>query len=191
MNKFFRIFHKITKKLRIILYDCLSTNKPSYTGIRVQPILFLGKGKIEIGKQSVFGYFPSPFFYSTYCNLEARHEDSKIIIGSNNMFNNNVSIVADHGSITIGNDCLIGANVSIINSDFHPIRINERRTANYTTKDVIIGNNVFIGSYVSITKGVCIGDNAVIANGSVVFDNVEANTIVRGNPAKFYKQIYE
>lgn len=183
--------HEIIKKVRVKLYDCLSTNKPSYIGVRVQPVLFLGKGKIEVGEKTIFGFFPSPFFYSTYCHLEARHEDSKIIIGNNNHFNNNFSIVADHGDVIIGDMCLVGTNVSIINSDFHPIRICDRHTENYTCKNVVIGNNVFIGNDVVILKGVSIGDNAVIANRAVVFDNVEANTIVRGNPAKFYKQIYE
>lgn len=40
-------------------------------------------------------------------------------------------------------------------------------------------------------KGVCVGNNAVIENGSVVFDDVEADTIVRGNPAVFYKKLHE
>ena len=186
-----RILFRIVKRVRVLLYDYLSTNKPLCKGIRVQPILFLGKGKIEIGAHTHFGYFPSSLFFSTYCHIEARHEDARIIIGKNNYFNNNFSIVADHGNVIIGNGCLIGVSVSIINSDFHPIRICDRHSANYKCKDVIIGNNVFIGNSVTILKGVTIGDNAVIANGAVVYDNVESNTIVRGNPAKFYKQIYE
>ena len=38
-------------------------------------------------------------------------------------------------------------------------------------------------------KGVTIGKNSVIANGSVVFDDVPENSIVRGNPAVFYKKL--
>ena len=185
-----RILFRIIKKCRVLLYDVLSTNKPSSKGIRVQPVLFLGKGKIEIEEKTQFGYFPSPHFFSTYCHLEARHEDAKITIGCDNYFNNNFSVVADCGSVIIGNQCLVGTNVSIINSDFHSIKICNRRKGKYTCKDVVIGNNVFIGSNVSVLKGVTIGDNAVIANGAVVCEDVEPNTIVRGNPAKFYKQIY-
>ncbi len=185
------ILFRIIKKCRVLLYSVLSTNKPSFKIVRVQPVLFLGKGQIDIGETTQFGYFPSPCFFSTYCHIEARCEDAKILIGRNNCFNNNLSIIADHGNVIIGNNCLIGVNVSIINSDFHPIRICDRHSANYKCKDVIIGNNVFIGNNVTILKGVTIDDNAVIANGAVVYDNVESNTIVRGNPAKFYKQIYE
>ena len=42
-----------------------------------------------------------------------------------------------------------------------------------------------------VSSFVHIGDNAVIANGAIVFDDVKENTIVRGNPAVFYKEIYE
>ena len=57
------------------------------------------------------------------------------------------------------------------------------------SKDVRIMDNVFIGNNVTILKGVTIGANAVVANGSVVFDDVAANTVVRGNPAVFYKKL--
>ena len=185
------LLFRIIKKCRVLLYDRLSTNNPKNKGRRLQPVLFLGKGCIEIGENTMFGYYPSALFFNSYCHVEARHTDAKITIGNNNFFNNGFSIVADHGNITIGDNCLVGASVSIINSDFHPIRVKDRHTTKYKCKDVVIGNNVFIGSKVSIMKGVNVGDNAVLANGSVVFDDVEPNTIVRGNPAKFYKEIYE
>lgn len=182
---------KLVRKLRNAIYNRLSSNNPNNKGIRLQPTLFLGQGKIEIGNNTTFGYFPSPLFYSTYCHIEARCADAVIRVGSNNHFNNNFSIVAEHGNVIIGDNCLVGTNVSIINSDFHPISIKDRHACTQKSKDVVIGNNVFIGSNVSICKGVTIGDNAVIANGSVVFDNVKADTIVKGNPAIFYKEIYE
>ena len=55
--------------------------------------------------------------------------------------------------------------------------------------DVYIGNNVFCGNNVTILKGVRIGDNSVIANGSVVISDVESNSIYGGNPAAFIKHI--
>jgi len=183
--------HEVLLKVRIKLFDKLSNNKPSYVGMRRQPVLFLGSGTINVGTNTVFGYFPSPYYYNGYCHIEARCADAVIRVGSNNHFNNNFSIVAEHGNVIIGDNCLVGTNVSIINSDFHPISIKDRHACTQKSKDVVIGNNVFIGSNVSICKGVTIGDNAVIANGSVVFDNVKANTIVKGNPAIFYKEIYE
>ena len=55
-------------------------------------------------------------------------------------------------------------------------------------KKVSIGNKVWIGFGVSILKGISIGEGAVIAAGSVVTKNVEAYTVVGGNPAKFIKE---
>lgn len=183
-----KIIHRI--KLRYYT-NVLSTLVPNGICKKNQPVLFLGKGKVILGRGNVFGYFPSPYYYNGYCHIEARCADALIHIGNNNHFNNNFNIVAEHGKVVIGNNCLVGTNVSIINSDFHPISIKDRHLCTQKSKDVFVGNNVFIGSNVSICKGVTIGDNAVVANGSVVFDNVKANTIAKGNPAIFYKEIYE
>ena len=191
MNILQRIMSRVIRKLRVYWYHHLSTLVPTGDCIQCQPVLFLGQGGVVLGNSNVFGYFPSFYYYNGYCHIEARCVDAVIRIGSNNHFNNNFSIVAEHGNVIIGDNCLVGTNVSIINSDFHPISIKERHFGTQKSKDVVIGNNVFIGSNVSICKGVNIGDNSVIANGSVVFADVKANTIVKGNPAVFYKEIYE
>lgn len=56
---------------------------------------------------------------------------------------------------------------------------------------VRIGCNVWIGSHATILRGVTIGDNAVVAAGAVVTEDVPANTIVGGIPAKIIKHIDE
>lgn len=186
-----KLLFKIIRKYRAWLFRHLSTLKPEGKTGRNDAVLFEGEGRVILGAGNKFGHFPSPLYFSTYAHIEARYKDALIQIGNNNYFNNGLSIDAEHGSIIIGNDCLVGSNVSIINSDFHPISIANRHRGGHKSKFVSIGNNIFIGNNVSICKGVHIGDNAVIANGAVVFDDVKENTIVRGNPAKFYKEIYE
>ena len=52
-----------------------------------------------------------------------------------------------------------------------------------------IGNNVWIGGSVSIIGGVTIGDNAVVAAGSVVIRDVPPDTLVAGNPARVVRRI--
>ncbi len=52
------------------------------------------------------------------------------------------------------------------------------------SRDVTIGRNCFIGANSLILPGVTIGDEVVVAAGSVVTKDVESNTIVAGNPAK-------
>lgn len=192
MNIIHQIINKIIKEIRLWWYRSQSTLVPEGCAKYVQPVLFLGKGKVHIGEGNTFGFFPSPYYFNGYSQVEARHEDAWIRIGNNNYFNNNFCVTAEHDGISIGNDCLVGTNVTIINSDFHPISATKRHGGGgHMSKFVEIGNNVFIGSNVSICKGVHIGDNAVIGNGAIVFDDVKANTVVRGNPATFYKELYE
>ena len=186
-----RVLHKIISIIRIWYYKRLSSLVPQGTAKYNQPVLFQGKGEVILGEGNKFGYRLSPYCYNGYSYIEARNEDAVVRIGNNNHFNNNFSIIADHDGISIGNDCLVGENVSIINSDFHPVSVVKRHTGEQKSKFVEIGNNVFIGNNVSICKGVHIGDNAIVANGAVVFDDVKANTIVRGNPATFYKEIHD
>jgi acetyltransferase-like isoleucine patch superfamily enzyme len=56
-----------------------------------------------------------------------------------------------------------------------------------TKGSVVIGNDVWIGSHVTIMSGVKIGDGAVIANNSHVVKDVEPYSLVGGNPAKLIK----
>jgi len=57
------------------------------------------------------------------------------------------------------------------------------------TASVKIGTNVFIGSNVRILKGVSIGDNTVIANGSIVVSSIPKDVIAGGNPAKILRSL--
>jgi acetyltransferase-like isoleucine patch superfamily enzyme len=95
-------------------------------------------------------------------------------------------------SVSIGTDCLIGANVLIVDTDFHPLRAERRRTAppsSAATAPVTIGNNVFIGAHSIILKGVTIGDDAVIGAGSVVSRDVPVGVIFAGNPARLVRPL--
>lgn len=51
-------------------------------------------------------------------------------------------------------------------------------------KSVKIGNNVWIGSYCAILKGVTIGDNSIIATHTVITKDVKENCVYAGYPAR-------
>jgi acetyltransferase-like isoleucine patch superfamily enzyme len=93
--------------------------------------------------------------------------------------------------ISIGDECLFGADVTVFDNDFHPTDPVGRRFSKIgiTVSPVIIGRNVFIGTKTIIMKGVTIGDNSIIGAGSVVVSSIPKNVIAAGNPCKVIKTI--
>jgi acetyltransferase-like isoleucine patch superfamily enzyme len=91
-------------------------------------------------------------------------------------------------SVVIGQGCLLGADVMICDTDFHPVHENNRRhkpiPEAQESDGIEIGNDVFIGARAVILKGSKIGDGSVIGAGSVVASKVPPNSIFVGNPAR-------
>jgi maltose O-acetyltransferase len=175
---------------RIAGYRLISDNWPPVSPVLRQPVHCTGRGKIEIGRDVQIGVFPSPKFTSTYAYLEARNESSCISIGSGTRASNNLTLIAEHGCIRIGKDCLIGADVEIIDSDFHGLHPGQRLLSlPEWSRDVHVGDNVFIAAHSKILKGSRIGTNSIIAAGSVVTGEVPANSIAGGNPARVIRTL--
>mgnify|MGYP002278397787 CR=1 FL=1 len=90
--------------------------------------------------------------------------------------------------INIGSHVLLGANVTIADTDFHSLKANDRRynknPHDIAASPVNIADNVFIGTGAFILKGVNIGANSIIGAGSILVHDVPANVIAAGNPAK-------
>lgn len=114
-------------------------------------------------------------------------KNAQIKIGNNVGISGGV--ISASTKIIIGDDTLIGANCTIIDTDFHPIRAIDRRYSkkNVSSKPIKIGKNVFIGMNSTILKGVTIGDNSVIAAGSVVRRSVPSNSVFVDNKIKKLK----
>lgn len=88
--------------------------------------------------------------------------------------------------ITIGQDVTVGANTTIMDSDFHPLDPEQRRLhpQQARTAPVVIQDRVFIGVQCLILKGITLGTGCVVGAGSVVTQDVPAGAIVAGNPAQ-------
>ena len=109
-------------------------------------------------------------------------------VGRNVFVNQNCTFY-DLGGLDIGDDVMIGPNVSIITSG-HPLEPAQRRAATIG-KPIVIGRGVWIATGAIVIGGVTIGDNAVVAAGAVVTRDVPANTLVGGNPARVIRSIGE
>lgn len=116
-----------------------------------------------------------------------------------NFFANFNTVIMDDGKITIGDNVMLGPNVSLMATN-HPLIPEERIFMKYDdghvsmseyAKGITIGNNVWIACNVVVIDGVHIGNNVVIGAGSVVTKDIEDNYLAYGNPCKSIRKITE
>lgn len=112
----------------------------------------------------------------------------EIRVGRNVFINQNCTFY-DLGGLNIADDVMIGPNVNIITTS-HPLDPSQRRSVTIG-KPIVIERNVWIAAGATIIGGVTIGENAVVAAGSVVTKDVPPNTLVAGNPARVIRPIGE
>jgi acetyltransferase-like isoleucine patch superfamily enzyme len=106
-----------------------------------------------------------------------------IEIGERTFVNYGVSISA-HLSVRIGRSCHIGQLTIINDNDFHSI---EDKYVLPPSKAVVIEDRVWLGARVIVLKGVHIGQDSVVAAGSVVTSDVPPRSIVAGVPARLLR----
>lgn len=126
--------------------------------------------------------------------------ESRLAIGKNTSIGPD-SIIDCAIGIEIGNDVLISYQCIISDSDNHSLSRKERAhdlekwrtgTHDWSTAakaPIRIGNGAWLGARSIITKGVTIGEGAIVGMGSVVVNDVPAYTIVVGNPARAVREL--
>lgn len=96
-------------------------------------------------------------------------------------------------SVSIGQQCLFGANVVITDTDFHSLKAENRRYNNriddIAVAPVCIEDNVFLGTGVIVLKGVTIGKNSVVGAGTIVARDVPPDSIVAGISTRILSKI--
>lgn len=172
--------------------------------------IFVGKGKLYTTTNNAihFSHPQASLLLGVYTNVStpavlSMFENAKLIVGKHVMINRGTKVVlhkegilemgdnsyinensrihcAKH--ISIGANCAIAWNVTIMDTDIHKI-YRDGKWVNEDT-EVIIGNNVWIGAHSMVLKGTIIEDNCIIAAHSVVRGHLKANTIYGGNPLK-------
>ena len=163
---FFTKLGSLTRRLTI---DCLKKSAFASCGQKVQlgaNCSFTGIENITVGNDVSFGAFNRI--------LSTR---AKVIIGNHIMFAPNVTIVTGNHRID-----MLGKYMS---------EVTDEEKLDENDKDVIIDDDVWIGTNVVILSGVHIHCGAVIGAGCVVTRDVPPYAIVGGNPARVIKYRFE
>ncbi|MBC8004936.1 MAG: sugar O-acetyltransferase [Verrucomicrobia bacterium] len=105
-----------------------------------------------------------------------------------NFYSNYNFLILDCAKVRIGDNVLMGPNVSIYTAG-HPLHYELRNLEVEYAFPVTIGNNVWIGGNVVINPGVSIGNNSVVGSGSVVTKDIPDNVIAMGNPCRVFRKI--
>lgn len=93
--------------------------------------------------------------------------------------------------IVVGDRVMIGANSTIVDTDFHPLEPEVRRAhpLRGACEAVTIEDDVFIGMHCLILKGVTVGAGSIVGAGSVVARDVPPGAVVAGNPARVVRYV--
>lgn len=148
------------------------------------PTHFKGQGRIRLATTAVFGVPRSPGSYGA-SYVEARTPASLIDIGPGTVFNNRCVLISEGAFIRFGANCLIGPELHVMDSNSHDLVLERRRQPDPQPAGVDIGDEVFIGSRVTLLKGVKLGHGCIVGAGSVVQPGFQAPpmSILAGNPA--------
>jgi acetyltransferase-like isoleucine patch superfamily enzyme len=125
-------------------------------------------------------------------------KQGEIIIGRNTYIGLG-SRVWSAKKITIGNNVQLAHNVNIFDSNIHSLDpsirlieyLNHYENVNSDLKEqeVIIEDNVWLGTNVVILKGVSVGKNSIVGAGTIITKDIPPNCIVAGNPPKIIRTI--
>lgn len=148
-----------------------------------------GKGTIKLGNSvNITARFLSNSVGITNPVMLECIGDGRIVIGNNSGLTS--TIISSRNIIKIGDHVMIGGNVKIFDHDFHSLDYRHRRkgggdTEHVKSAEVIIEDDVFIGTNAIILKGVHIGAGSVVGTGSIVTSGyIPPGSLITGNPAK-------
>ncbi len=146
-----------------------------------KPIIVIKEGAIGIS-DNVTLHSSNKGYHAQMCQPVKLYVDAPgavIEIGSDSRLNG--CCIHAKNRIKIGQNCLIAANVNIIDTDGHLLDPNDRTNPQNrdVPREIIIGSNVWIGLNAVILKGVRIGDNSVISANCVVSEDIPPDSLVK------------
>lgn len=122
--------------------------------------------------------------FKKYCHI-LLFPGAELVIGENVFFNNYCSVNCLE-KIRIGKNTMFGEGVKIYDHNHVHSYTGEKLVVeknNFKTAPVTIGDNCWIGSNVTILKGVTIGNNAIVGANNLIYQSIPANAVVKANTA--------
>jgi acetyltransferase-like isoleucine patch superfamily enzyme len=196
------VLERVARKLAVLFASALGKAKLRLRGVRFGkgltlyglPIVSMAKGSfIQLGRNVVLCSWSSETALGVNhpTILRTMTPGAQIIIGDDVGLSG--AAICAVQKVSIGAETLLGANVTIVDTDFHQVAPAGRRYQKDFSKigaaEVSVGRNVFIGANTLVLKGVRIGDNSVIGAGSVVVKDIPENAIAVGNLCKVVKKV--
>ncbi|MBR4225691.1 MAG: hypothetical protein IKR86_02720 [Candidatus Methanomethylophilaceae archaeon] len=130
-----------------------------------------------IGKEMPSRFLLFPPVYSDF---------GKNITLGEGVFINSGCCFQDQGGVRIGDGCQIGHQVVFATIDHG---LEPERRHDVVASEIVLEENVWVGSHATILRGVTIGHDSVVAAGAVVTRDVPSMSVVAGVPAKVVKRI--
>lgn len=178
-------FQKLLTKLPIELGTNVIFKKHPIIQLHPKAKLIIGNN-VTINSDN-YGYHVNMYSPS---KLMADRPNALIKIGDNTRFHG--SCIHAYSRVEIGENCLIAANCQIMDgSGHHPSFEDVENRINTTgvVKEVIIEDNVWLGTGVVVLPGVRIGNGSIISANSVVHKDIPPMTVAGGNPIQIIKRI--
>lgn len=175
----------LTPKYALLVLHLLLRKAWLRSRLKLDGLAFVGPGvvlqvkpgaRIELGRWSWLGH-----------GTKIRCHEGSVSIGAKTVLGQECTISA-YKHVSIGRECVIADRVMFIDFDHGVVDVERPiRLQGIYTRDVNVGNNVWIGYGACILRGVTVGDNAVIGTNSVVTKDVPANAVVGGVPARLIR----
>ena len=180
------VFQRVVPWPMMIARYAMATCKPFYRLNRGEFIRILGRINIKIYSGGDFSR-KSGTILDSGVFVEIR---GKLSFSNSVYVGRNCHIVCFE-RVTIGENVRIGEKVSIHdeNHTFEPLPLSEEDRKKYNTSPISIGNRVWIGAGVIVLPGTTIGNDTVVAAGSVVKGTLEPESLYAGVPAKFIRKL--
>ena len=158
---------------------CTRYGKNVHTGAAIHWVQ--GSGQLILGDHVTIDGRCNFFFAVRYA------EEPTFLIGDYSGVGHGCSFVVGR-RIEIGRHCRFGSNIQMFDTPGHPVepvaRLNGEPARPEDVRPIVIGDNVWVGSSSVIYPGVVIGEDSVVAMGSVVVNSVPPRVVVAGNPAR-------